>query len=260
MGNSAQYEMSRAVRRGIQSAGAVLCRTRMTAPVLKQPARQFCRALGNLDPTNIDDFESDDRHVLTALVTNEPGTLAHLANILSARGYNIDSLVVGRTEIPELSRVTVVVEGSENVMNQVQRQLDDLICVVVTERLSYAKREADGFVERDFMIIKVKTGSPAETSTLLEATKVYGATVIDFTAGKTHPGRTNMMISLSGVPADLEKFITLCERHEVVELARTGVVAMQRGEKGLSSLISTGQLVEQHAVSKMDLAGDLPPG
>jgi len=251
---------ARAVGSALSRAARVVVPVRPSKILLAPSIGRFSSTLGNLDPTNIDDFESDDRHVLTALVTNEPGTLAHLANILSARGYNIDSLVVGRTEIPELSRVTVVVEGSENVMNQVQRQLDDLICVVVTERLSYAKREADGFVERDFMIIKVKTGSPAETSTLLEATKVYGATVIDFTAGKTHPGRTNMMISLSGVPADLEKFITLCERHEVVELARTGVVAMQRGEKGLSSLISTGQLVEQHAVSKMDLAGDLPPG
>merc|ERR1712166_865620 len=235
---------ARAVGSALSRAARVVAPVRPSQNSLAPSIGRFSSTLGNLDPTNIDDFESDDRHVLTALVTNEPGTLAHLANILSARGYNIDSLVV----------------GSENVMNQVQRQLDDLICVVVTERLSYAKREADGFVERDFMIIKVKTGSPAETSTLLEATKVYGATVIDFTAGKTHPGRTNMMISLSGVPADLEKFITLCERHEVVELARTGVVAMQRGEKGLSSLISTGQLVEQHAVSKMDLAGDLPPG
>lgn len=228
----------------------------MTAPVrtfLKHPARQFCRALGNLDPTNIDTFQSEERHVLTALVTNEPGTLAHLANILSARGYNIDSLVVGRTEIPELSRVTVVVDGSLQVMNQVQRQLDDLMCVVVTERLDYGYREKEGFVERDFMIIKVKTGSSVDTTALLEVAKVYQANVVDFTS-------THMMLSLSGVPSELDKFVTLCDRHEVVELARTGVLAMQRGEKGLSSLISTGQLVKPFAVSKMDLAGDLPPG
>merc|ERR1711934_234081 len=106
-----------------------------TTAAVRGTARAASSSQGKLDPTNNALFNRNERHVLAALVTNEPGCLAHIANTLSARGYNIDSLVVGRTEIPDLSRMTIVVEGSAKVMNQVQSQLEDLVPVVVTERL-----------------------------------------------------------------------------------------------------------------------------
>eukprot|EP00658_Telonema_sp_P-2_P023248 TRINITY_DN19302_c0_g1_i6.p1 TRINITY_DN19302_c0_g1~~TRINITY_DN19302_c0_g1_i6.p1 ORF type:complete len:243 (+),score=49.20 TRINITY_DN19302_c0_g1_i6:152-880(+) len=242
--------MNRLVRVALGATRALPLRTGAAQPRVCFP--RFNSGMANLDPTNTE-FESHERHLLTALVTNEPGTLAHIAGTLAARGYNIDSLVVGRTEIPDLSRVTIVVEGSKLVMNQVQTQLEDLVCVVVTERLSFNALHDRSFVERDFMMIKVKTPKDGDTTSVLEMAKVFNASVLDF-------ADTQILLSLSGVPAKIERFISLCDNFGIVELARTGVVAMQRGDHGLSNLIADGQLVDPFEKSKMESSEDLPPG
>src|SRR4051794_11333526 len=92
------------------------------------------------------------RHVIAALVTNEPGVLAQVAGMFAARGFNIDSLVVGRTENPELSRMTIVVNGDNAVLEQVRKQLQKLVPVVKVVDYHDA-----AFVERDMMLVQVST-------------------------------------------------------------------------------------------------------
>src|ERR1700736_4312572 len=91
------------------------------------------------------------RHVLSALVHNQPGVLAHISGMLASRNFNIDSLAVGETEDPNLSRMTFVVEGDDSDLDQVRKQLDKIITVVRVQDIS-----GEDFVERDLMLIKVK--------------------------------------------------------------------------------------------------------
>src|SRR6202165_1624224 len=96
------------------------------------------------------------RHVLSALVQNQPGVLAHISGMLASRGFNIDSLAVGETEKPELSRITFVVHGDNAALEQVRKQLDKLVTVVKVLDIS-----TENFVERDLMLVKV-TASPTQ--------------------------------------------------------------------------------------------------
>src|SRR6187455_1169150 len=92
------------------------------------------------------------RHVISALVQNQPGVLAHVSGMLASRGFNIDSLAVGETETPNLSRMTFVVHGDDNVLEQVRKQLDKIVTVVAVQDIS-----SEDFVERDLMLLKVKS-------------------------------------------------------------------------------------------------------
>src|ERR671925_1966183 len=91
------------------------------------------------------------RHVLSALVQNQPGVLAHISGMLASRGFNIDSLAVGETEDPNLSRMTFVVHGDDAVLEQVRKQLDKIVSVVRVQDIS-----GEDFVERDLMLLKVR--------------------------------------------------------------------------------------------------------
>src|SRR5215467_11119276 len=95
------------------------------------------------------------RHVISALVQNQPGVLAHVSGMFASRGFNIDSLAVGETEDPHLSRITLVVLGDDRVVEQVRKQLEKIITVVQVDDIS-----REDFVERDLMLIKVDA-SPA---------------------------------------------------------------------------------------------------
>src|SRR5438445_3244611 len=102
------------------------------------------------------------RHVLSALVQNQPGVLAHVAGMLASRGYNIDSLAVGETDDPHLSRMTFVVVGDDRVLEQVRKQLEKIVTVVKVVDIS-----SQNYVERDLMLIKVKA-LPARRSEVRE--------------------------------------------------------------------------------------------
>jgi acetolactate synthase I/III small subunit len=159
---------------------------------------------------------SSDRHVISALVQNEPGVLAHVAGMFAARGFNIDSLVVGRTEDPELSRMTIVVGGDERVLEQVRKQLGKIIPVVKIRDFT----EVD-YVERDLLMVKIHV--PAEKRPeVVQLVQMFRGRVIDV-------ARTSIMVELSGPEDKLEAFVNLVRPYGLRELARTGVIAMQRG-------------------------------
>ena len=156
------------------------------------------------------------RHVLSALVQNQPGVLAHVSGMLASRGFNIDSLAVGATEDPVLSRMTFVVHGDDGVLEQARKQLDKIVSVVRVEDIS-----SENYVERDLMLIKVKASSErrAEIALLVE---MFRARVVDISAD-------TMMVEVSGQESKIEAFIDLMRPLGIVELARTGRIALIRG-------------------------------
>jgi acetolactate synthase I/III small subunit len=156
------------------------------------------------------------RHVLSALVQNQPGVLAHVSGMLASRGFNIDSLAVGETEDPHLSRMTFVVHGDDGVLEQVRKQLDKLITVVKVQDIS-----GENFVERDLMLIRVNATAAQRTeiSLLIE---MFRGRVVDVSL-------TDMMIEISGQEHKIEAFIDLMRPYGIQELARTGRIALVRG-------------------------------
>ncbi len=156
------------------------------------------------------------RHVLSALVQNQPGVLAHVSGMLASRGFNIDSLAVGETEDPGLSRMTFVVHGDDGVLEQARKQLDKIVSVVRVEDIS-----SENYVERDLMLIKVKASSErrAEIALLVE---MFRARVVDISAD-------TMMVEVSGQESKIEAFIDLMRPLGILELARTGRIALIRG-------------------------------
>ena len=186
------------------------------------------------------------RHVIAALVTNEPGVLAQVSGMFAARGFNIDSLVVGRTENPQLSRMTIVVSGDAAVLEQVRKQLHKLVPVVKVVDYSHVP-----FVERDLLLVQVSTGGGSDTKRgeLIELANLFRAKVVDVS-------QQRVMIELSGSEDKLEAFIAMIEPYGIEELARTGVIAMPRGNSG-ADRGADSDATDEPGVEKPT---DLPPG
>ena len=159
------------------------------------------------------------RHVLSALVQNQPGVLAHVSGMLASRGFNIDSLAVGETEDANLSRMTFVVNGDDSELEQVRKQLDKIVTVVKVQDIS-----GEDFVERDLMLIKVKS-SPQQRMEVVLLVEMFRGRVVDISSD-------NLLIEISGQERKIEAFIELMRPYGIQELARTGRIAMVRGTPG----------------------------
>src|SRR5438128_497232 len=158
------------------------------------------------------------RHVLSALVHNQPGVLSHVSGMLASRGFNIDSLAVGETEDANLSRMTFVVSGDDATLAQVRKQLAKLITVVKVHDIS-----AEDMVERDLMLLKVQ--APADKRVeILQIVEMFRARIVDVSS-------ENLMIEISGQERKIEAFIDLMRPYGILELARTGRIALVRGGK-----------------------------
>jgi acetolactate synthase-1/3 small subunit len=136
--------------------------------------------------------------------------------MLASRGYNIDSLAVGETEDPNLSRMTFVVVGDERVLEQVRKQLTKIVTVVRVDDISSQEN-----VERDLMLIKVNTSSGAKRSEVRELVEIFRAQIVDV-------GEAEVMIEISGRENKIEAFIERMRPFGIVELVRTGRIAMVR--------------------------------
>ncbi|MDR3197083.1 MAG: acetolactate synthase small subunit [Planctomycetaceae bacterium] len=155
------------------------------------------------------------RHVISVLVQNVPGVLSHISGMLASRGYNIDSLAVGETENSQLSRMTYVVVGDERVREQVLKQLRKIVTVVRAEDLTDKNH-----VERDLMLIKVEA-LPGARSKILEMVNIFRAKVVDVSD-------ISMMIEVSGNESKLISFVDTMRPFGIIELVRSGVIAMPR--------------------------------
>ena len=156
------------------------------------------------------------RHVLSALVQNVPGVLSHISGMLASRGYNIDSLAVGETENPHLSRMTFVVVGDDRVLDQVRKQLEKIVTVVRVDDIS-----AQNYVERDLMLLKV-SAPPGQRSEISELTDIFRGRIVDVAPEL-------VIIEISGQEKKIEAFIEMMRPFGIVELVRSGRIAMVRG-------------------------------
>ncbi len=156
------------------------------------------------------------RHVISALVINEPGVLANIAGMFAARGFNIDSLVVGRTENPELSRMTIVVNADDNTIEQVRKQLAKLVPVVKVRDF-----KESAYIERDLALVTVGV-TPERRSEVIEIVNLFRGKVVDV-------ANDSVMIEISGTEEKVEAFVELMKPYTIEELARTGIIAMARG-------------------------------
>src|SRR5436305_10998887 len=166
----------------------------------------------------------DMRHVLSALVQNQPGVLAHISGMLASRGFNIDSLAVGETEQPNLSRMTFVVNGDDAELEQVRKQLDKVVTVVKVQDIS-----SEDFVERDLMLVKVQAASQQRMEIAL-LVEMFRGRVVDISTD-------SLMIEISGTEQKIEAFIDLMRPFEILELARTGRIALVRRTPGQGDVL-----------------------
>ena len=158
------------------------------------------------------------RHVISAVVQNVPGVLAHISGMLASRGYNIDSLAVGETEDPNLSRMTFVLVGDDRVLDQVRKQLEKIVTVVQVDDIS-----SRDFVERDLMLLKVEAPPGPKRSEIRELVEIFRARIVDV-------GPEEVMIEISGRESKIEAFIQRMRPYGILELVRTGRIAMVRGK------------------------------
>jgi acetolactate synthase I/III small subunit len=156
------------------------------------------------------------RHVIAALVMNEPGVLAKVAGMFSARGFNIDSLVVGRTEDAGYSRMTIVVTADDNTLEQVRKQLAKIIEVVDVRDF-----KGSAYVERDLVLMTV-TCSPENRGEVVNLVDMFRGRIVDVSTD-------TLMIEMTGTEEKLEAFIELMKPFGVIMLSRTGVIAAPRG-------------------------------
>jgi acetolactate synthase-1/3 small subunit len=158
------------------------------------------------------------RHIISIMLENEPGALSRVAGLFSARGYNIETLTVAPTEEPSLSRMTIVTSGSDDVIEQITKQLNKLIEVVKVVDLSEAAH-----IERELMLIKVRaTGKDREEMKRLS--DIFRGRIIDVT-------ENTYTIELTGTVAKLDAFIEAIEPTSIMETVRTGASGIGRGER-----------------------------
>ena len=170
-------------------------------------------------PPHFHDAGEMEKQVLSALVENKSGVLAHVAGLFSARGFNIDSLAVGETEDPRFSRMTIVASGDEAVLEQVRKQLEKLISVVKVQDLSRASR-----VERDLLLVRVNA-PPGKRSQVIELANTFRAKVVDV-------GMSEVVIEVVGTEDKVQALLDLLRPYGIVEMARTGRIALMRSSRG----------------------------
>ncbi len=154
------------------------------------------------------------KHTLVALVENEPGVLNRVASLFRRRNFNIDSLTVGRTEDPNISRMTIVLDSSVTRVDQVQKNLYKLVNVIQVCEVTHQP-----FVSRDLALVKVRASAQAAV-----IASQFGARIVD------HSDEM-MILDLSDEEDRVEQFIEALRPHGIIELVRTGVVAMGRGKQ-----------------------------
>ncbi len=155
------------------------------------------------------------RHTITVLVENRFGVLTRIAGLFSGRGFNIETLNVGPTHRPDTSRMTIVVKGDDRVLDQVTRQLNKLVDVIEVKDFHEGE-----YVDRELVLLKIKVDSK-QRSEVMQICDIFRAKIVD-----VQP--KNLTIEITGNESKVSKFITLMETFGIVDLTRTGKVAIAR--------------------------------
>jgi acetolactate synthase-1/3 small subunit len=161
------------------------------------------------------------QHVVSVLVENRAGTLSRVSGLFSRRGFNIDSLTVGETEDASVSRMTIAVTGADPVLEQIVKQLEKLVDVISVRQL-----DPSSCLRREIMLIKIGAGEKTRPA-VIEIAGIFRSRVVDVSS-------TTITIEATGDREKLDGLILLLRPYGVLELARTGLVALERGARILS--------------------------
>jgi acetolactate synthase-1/3 small subunit len=163
-----------------------------------------------------------NKHILSVLVKNNSGVLSRVSGLFSRRGYNIDSLSVGKTENPELSRITITLMGDDQVLNQVKKQLNKLYDVQKVIEL-----KAENSVVRELVLIKVQADAE-KRAVINEIVEIFRCRIIDVSVD-------TLTIELTGDESKTSALIGLMQQYGIKELVRTGLAALERGSNDINS-------------------------
>lgn len=155
------------------------------------------------------------KHTISCLVENRFGVLARIAGLFSARGFNINCLTVGETEDPTISRMTIVVEGDDRILEQVNKQLNKLIDVITVQDLT-----KKGFIEREMILVNIKADKNTRPE-IKQITDLNGAKIVDV-------GLNTLTIEMLGTAEKIKDFINLLKPFGIKELVRTGRIAISK--------------------------------
>jgi acetolactate synthase I/III small subunit len=161
------------------------------------------------------------KHTLSVLVENKPGVLARVAGLFSRRGFNIESLAVGPTEVSDISRMTIVVSVEDQALEQVTKQLNKLINVIKIVEL-----DSEASVQRELLLVKVRADSVTRRE-ILDAVELFRAHVVDV-------GVDVVTIEATGTGSKLEALLRVLEPYGVKEMVQSGMVAVGRGPRSIS--------------------------
>jgi acetolactate synthase-1/3 small subunit len=162
------------------------------------------------------------RHTISILIENEAGALSRVAGLFSARGYNIESLTVAPTEEASVSRMTLVTRGSEEVIEQITKQLNKLIEVIKLNDLTIGKH-----IERELMMAKINVPTSNDREEIKLLVDIFRASIIDV-------GDGNYIVEMTGPGDKLDAFLKAINSRQIVEIVRSGVLGIARGGKHLS--------------------------
>lgn len=156
------------------------------------------------------------KHTISILVENHAGVLSRISGLFSRRGFNIDSLAVGRTDDPATSRVTIVADGDEHTVEQLEKQLNKLIDTIKVKTLA-----PEELLPRELQLIKI-SANPQQRGEILTVCEIMGAKIVDLSAN-------TMTLEISDTPVHLTRFEELIRPYGIKEIVRTGVIAIQKG-------------------------------
>jgi acetolactate synthase-1/3 small subunit len=161
------------------------------------------------------------KHALVAMVTDKPGVLNRIASLFRRRGFNIESIAVGHSEVKGISRVTIVVDSSTTQVEQVRKQLEKEISVIKVTDVT-----GEGTITRELALIKVKANAE-NRSEIMQIVDIFRANIVDVSRG-------SVTIEVTGEEKKVDSLYELLRKFGIKEIARTGSIAMTRGEQGAS--------------------------
>ena len=170
------------------------------------------------------------KYTITALVSNKSGVLTRISGLFARRGFNIESLCVCATEDSSLSRMTIVLNGDEYILSQMTKQMDKLIDV---KKIAVADENDSVF--RELLLLKV-SAPPEKRSEIIEIKEVYKAKIVDLSP-------ESLVLEITGAPNKLDGFIGVIKPYGILEMARTGVTALARGDKKLKDLTDYNEMI-----------------
>ncbi len=162
------------------------------------------------------------KHTISVLVENHPGVLSRISGLFSRRGFNIDSLAVGVTDDPCVSRITIVADGNEYTVEQIEKQLNKLIDVIKVKTL-----EPNDLISRELVLVKVSV-SAEKRSEIMTIAEIMGAKIIDLTL-------SSITLEISDTPYHIQRFEELLHPYGIIEIVRTGIIAIQKGSDTITN-------------------------